>query len=90
MLCGVIPDDQEVYKQLSRIVAEEIESDEEAVPPPRKERKDKINGASPDDSEDENREGEWIRVAGDGACPGGGSKDYRIRKSGSGLYYGKQ
>lgn len=27
-------------------------------------------------------------VAGDGACPGGGSKDKRLSRSGSGLYYG--
>ena len=75
---------------LNRIAAEEIEEEDECPPPPRRKvEEERYNCDSSEDSENENKEGEWIRVAGDGACPGGGSRDYRMPKSGSGLYYGK-
>ena len=89
-MCGIIPDDQEVYKYLNKIAASEIEEDDECPPPPRKkEERERFNCDSSEDSEEENKDGEWIRVAGDGACPGGGNKDYRLPRSGSGIYYGK-
>ena len=90
-MCGIIPDDQEVYKHLNEIAANEIEEEDECPPPPRREEeRERFNCDSSEDSEDENGEGDWIRVAGGGACPGGGNQDHRLPRSGSGLFYGKR
>ena len=63
-MCGIIPDDQEVYKYLNKIAANEIEEEDECPPPPRKEEeRERFNCDSSEDSEEENKEGEWIRVA---------------------------
>ena len=81
-MCGIIPDDQEVYKYLNKIAANEIEEEDECPPPPRKkEERERFNCDSSEDSEEENKDGEWIRVAGDGACPSGGNKDTDYREA---------
>ena len=76
-MCGIIPDDTKLDELFAKIALDKEMT--EARPPDAMEANDEDLSY---DSED------FLKVAGDGACPAG-QDDLRTRRAGCGLWYGK-